>query len=78
MKKEVKPKQYFDIRIECMLPATVTYRVLAENAEDAINLIKNKPPHSVSYKLNGKRDLVIRVYDAGSSMMRFIKKVLNR
>jgi hypothetical protein len=59
-----------------MLPATLTYRVLAEDAQQAADLIKGKSPNSVAHKLIGKKDLVLKVYDASGSMMRFMKKLL--
>jgi hypothetical protein len=73
---KIKPKLYFDVKIECMLPAVLTYRVLAEDATQAAELIKGKSPNSVSHKLVGKKDIVLKVYDSGSSMMRFMKKLL--
>lgn len=85
-KKEVKkepkkvanppPKRYFDVKVECMLPAVLTYRVLAEDEHEAAKLIKGKTPNSVQHKLMGRKELMIRVFDAGSSMMRLMKKVL--
>jgi hypothetical protein len=71
-----KPKYYFDVKVECMLPATLTYRVLAEDAHQAAELIRGKSPNSVQHKLVGRKELVLRVYDASGSMMRFMKKLL--
>lgn len=75
-KKEPAPKYYYDVKVECMLPAVVTYRILAETPEQAAELIKNKSPNSVQHKLIGRRELLLKVYDAGSSMMRFMKKLM--
>jgi hypothetical protein len=71
-----KPKYYYDVKVECMLPATLTYRVLAEDAQQAAELIKGKSPNSVQHKLIGRKEMVLRVYDASSTMMRFMKKLL--
>ena len=78
LKKQAKPKdkQYYDVKVECMLPATLTFRILAEDAPQALELIKGKSPNSVQHKLAGRRDLVAKVYDAGSMMMRHMKKLL--
>lgn len=65
-------KKYYDIKVEVMLPATLSYRIYAENPEKAIELLKNSQPH-VKYRLNQKRDLKIFVYEAGSSIIQFIK-----
>lgn len=72
----VKPKVYYDVKVECLLPATLLYRVLAEDPEQAIELAKKMPPSGVQYKIVGKKELKIRVYDAGSTMIRFIKNLL--
>lgn len=69
------PKFYFDVKIECMLPATLTYRILAETPEQAADLIKGKQPNSVHYKLAGKKELKMIVYHAGSCIIKLIKKL---
>jgi hypothetical protein len=69
-----KPKTYFDVKIECMLPATIIYRVFAEDAEQASSLIKGLSPSSVQYKINGKKDIKLIVYDAGCCVIKYIKK----
>jgi hypothetical protein len=73
---KIKPKLYYEVKVECMLPATLTYRVLAEDAFQAAEMIKGKSPNSVAHKLIGRKELVLKVYDSGSSMMRFMKKLL--
>lgn len=74
--KKVKPKVYFDVKVECMLPAVLTYRVLAEDAQQAAELIKGKQPNAVQHKLVGRKELHLKVYDAGSTMMKFMKRLL--
>lgn len=77
-KKETLPiiKKYFDVKVECMLPATLTYRVLAEDASQAADSIKNTSPNGVKYRLTGRKELKLMVYDAGSSMIRHIRNIL--
>jgi len=75
-KKAPPPKYYFDVKVECMLPATLTYRVLAEDAKQAADLIKGKHPTSVQHKLIGRKELMLKVYDASGCMIRFMKKLL--
>lgn len=70
-----KPKYYYDVKVECMLPATLTYRVLAEDAHQAAELIKNLQPTSVKHKLIGRRENKLSVYDAGSTMLKFVKNL---
>ena len=75
-KKAPPPKYYFDVKVECMLPATLTYRILAEDAKQAADLIKGKRPTSVQHKLIGRKELMLKVYDASGCMIRFMKKLL--
>jgi hypothetical protein len=72
----VKPKYYYDVKVECLLPATLTYRVLAEDPQQAAELVKGKSPNTVQHRLIGRKELHMKVYDAGGSMMRFMKKIL--
>jgi hypothetical protein len=71
-------KRYYDVRVECLLPATLFYRVLAENPEQAATLIKTARPNSVQHKLTGRRETKLTVYDSGSSIIRFIKNLFGR
>ena len=50
-------KKYFDVRIETWLPATLLFRVLAENPEDVIQIIKGLKPNSIQYNLIGRKDI---------------------
>ena len=70
------PKKYFDVKVECMLPATLTYRVLAEDAIQASELIKSMQPTGVRHKIIGKKDIKLTVYDSGSSIIRWVKNLL--
>lgn len=76
--KQLPIKKYFDVKVEVMLPATLHYKVLAEDPEQAITLIKNQSPVGVKHKLAGKKELKIMVYDAGSTMLKFIKNLAGR
>lgn len=75
-KLEPKPKYYFDVKVEVMLPATLTYRVLAEDAQQAADLIKQVQPNSVHHRLIGRKELKLTVYDAGSSIIKWMKKLV--
>lgn len=70
----VMEKKYFDVKMEVLVPATVVYRVQAESAEQALDEVKESTPvHSVRYNLIRKKIIKSTVYDAGSTMLRFIK-----
>lgn len=74
----IKPKFYYDVKVECMLPATITFRILAESAQQAAELIKGASPIHVHHRLHGRKDLKLSVYDAGSTMLRWMKNLLGR
>lgn len=69
-KKEVK---YYDIKLECLVPCTVSYRILAEDENDALSQIDKKTPTAIKPNISKKRNIKATVYDAGSSIMRFMK-----
>ena len=71
----IKPKLYYDVKVECMLPATLTFRVLAEDAQQAADLIRGQNPISVKHRLVGRKDLKLSVYDAGTTMLRWMKNL---
>lgn len=75
-KKKQIVKSYFDVKIETLLPATIVYKVLAENAEQALTLIKNMQPISVKYKLIGRKDIRLMIYDAGTCIIRLVKNII--
>ncbi len=72
----IKQKLYYDVKVECMLPATLTYRVLAEDAQQAAELIKGMSPTGVKHRLIGKKDIKLTVYEAGTSMIKWMKNLL--
>lgn len=77
IQKTASAQQYFDVKVECLVPAVVTFRVLAKSAEEAATLTKGKTPTNIQHKWHGRKDLIISVYDAGSNMMRFIKRLVS-
>lgn len=73
-----KAKFYYDVRVECMLPATLHYKVLAETPEHASELIRGQMPHSIKPKLVGRREMKLIVYDSGSTLIKLIKNLFGR
>jgi len=69
----VQNKKYYDLKLECMVPAIVTYRVLAESAEQASTLCKDSNIINVKYKLSALKKLKLMVYEAGSCMLKLVK-----
>lgn len=76
IKNHIVEKKYYDVKVECMLPATLTFRILAESPEEASIMIKNAHPIGVKHKLHGRKDLKLMVYDAGSNLLKFIKNMV--
>lgn len=76
IEKEAKKieKKYFKVVVECNLPATVTYKVLAESPEKALEMIKNQSPIAVKYHLPKKMNLKATIYDFGTTIIKLIKK----
>jgi hypothetical protein len=74
--KKVVPveKIWYDVKIEALLPATLIYRVLAENPQQAAELIKGKSPTQVQHRLAGAKNLALRIYNSGSTMLQFLKR----
>ena len=76
--KDKKPKErsMCEVRVDCMVPATVTYRVLAEDPEHALILIKNRAPDKIAYKVARRKQLKLYVYEAGTCILKFIKNLV--
>jgi hypothetical protein len=71
-----KKKELYEVKLEAMVPAIITYVILAETPEEAIKLIKKHSPNNISYKLNNKKDIKYMVYNAGTVLLRFIKNII--
>lgn len=79
MSQDKKPpvviKKYYDVKVEAMIPATLTYRVLAETPEQAAELYKFQQPIGVKHKLAGKKESKLSVSEAYSSIIKFVRKL---
>jgi hypothetical protein len=73
----IQPR-YFDIKIETNLLATLSYRVLAQNPEEALDKARHSAPQSVKHRLQGKRDIKGTVYEMGSSMIKLVQNLVGR
>lgn len=71
-KDKKKEKSYYDVKVECTLPALLLFRVYAQDEEDAAQLVKHLKPNSVSYDLTKRKDLKLTIYDAGCSIIKFL------
>jgi hypothetical protein len=73
-----KPKFYFDVKVETMIPATLIYKVLAEDAQQASDLIYNTKPNYIDYRFNHKKNIKLTVYKMGCSIILFMKNMVGR
>lgn len=67
-------KEYYDVKVEIITPVTLVYRVFAESAEDALNIIEKSyfklSPKSISPpKLSLAKKVKILVYETGSTIL---------
>jgi hypothetical protein len=74
--KETKEpiKQYFDIKVEALVPTILTYRIFAETEQLALEQITKKAPTGMKPNLSMKRIIKATVYFAGSSVIKLVKK----
>jgi hypothetical protein len=69
----VKVKKYYDIKLDAMVPCTITYRVFAFDEHEALTLLPRAIPNNVKHNLHQKRNIKAIINDAGSSLIRLIK-----
>ena len=68
-----KEKKWFDIRLECMVPCTVQYRIFADDEQDALQQMDKKTPSSIKPNIFRKKNIKATIYDAGSSLIKYMK-----
>ena len=71
--KQIKQKTYFDVKIEALVPCLLTYRILADDENSAIEQAIKIPPNHI--KPNGRPRNFIKatVYAAGSLWVKLTK-----
>lgn len=76
--KEKIIKEYFIVKVDITVPATITYRVYAEGPEQAIELAKKGNEVVVERKVGWPKAKKLKAvaYTAGTSIIRFIKNNL--
>jgi hypothetical protein len=69
----IKQKSYFDVKIEALVPCLLTYRILADDENSALDIALKTPPNSI--KPNGRARSFIKatVYNAGSLMIKLTR-----
>lgn len=69
-------KYYWDVKVECLVPATIIYKVFAETPEQASKMIKSASPNGVQYKFGARIDKKLAVYQSGSNLLKWVKNLL--
>jgi hypothetical protein len=72
-KKEEIKKQFYDIKLEVLVPTTFTFRVEAENEDKAVENINKLKPKNIKPDYNKKINLKASVYQAGTHMLKLTK-----
>ena len=73
----MESKEYFTVKIETLAPVTVTYKVYAETAEEAVEMAirlrgqQQAAPAQIGWAR--LKNIKATVYNAGSSLIRFTK-----
>lgn len=76
--KEAAPKivkKYYDVKVEANIPCLLEYRVFAESPEKAVELAMKSNPIRLKHFIARKKNIKSTVYDMGTSIIRFIKKM---
>lgn len=75
--KSSKPeKQWYSVKLEVMVPAEITYRILATDESEAIQLsLKQSPSEPPRFRLPQMKRLSAKVYKAGTSLLKLSKKL---
>jgi len=71
--EKIKQKSYYDVKVECLIPTLLTYRIYADDENDALEQIAKKPPTQMKPNLLLKKIIKATVYIAGSSMVKLTK-----
>jgi len=73
-KQEKPTKSLYLIEVSALVPATIKYRVLAENEEEAYRIYKKfpilEPPQ---YKVNQAKCLKTKIYDWITGQLKLIR-----
>lgn len=72
-KEQPKQKKYYDVKVIAITETHLTYRVFADDENDAMEQIKKKSPTSVRPVISLKNMIKATVYESGSSIVRLIK-----
>lgn len=79
MSKEDSKKEelkFYDVKVEANIPAILHYRILAKSPRHAEYLVKYRDPQKIEYKVNKRKNIFLRIYDAGTVIVQIAKSLL--
>ena len=71
-----KQKKYYVVEVECLIPATVKYRVFVDEGEHAKAIVESEkilPIEPPKLHLSRLKRLSAKLYDWGTNMLRYTK-----
>lgn len=72
--KEEKTLQFYDVKVEAIIPCNLVYKVMASSPEEALNQIDKKHPNSCNPIIIRKRLTKAKVFTSGSLIIQFSKE----
>lgn len=69
-----KPDILYNVVIETLVPTSITYRIYAQNPEEALDKMKRANPTNIQPILRKKRDLKATIYEYGSLIIKLTKQ----
>lgn len=75
----MQKKQFYDVKLEILVPTTITYRVEAINETEALKEVDKISAKKIATKQNLTRRIKIKatVYNVNTTMMRLSKTYRN-
>ncbi len=72
-KKSITP-QYYTVKLEVMAPVILTYRILAESPEKAVEMLGQAPMVQVpQVQFHKMKKLKAKIYITGTNLLKLIK-----
>ena len=62
-----KEKKYYKVTVECLVPATLTFKVYAESAEKALEEFSKGSPNDFKPQVAKRKNIKASVYEYGYS-----------
>jgi|688.fasta_scaffold1215085_2 hypothetical protein len=74
MKKD--EERYYLVLVEAQVPAVLHYRIKSSSIEEAEKIIRFSNPIKIEYKINKRKNIFLRIYEYGTSMLHKAKSLL--